>query len=922
MAQWQVEDCSPEASPKHLGSRPVSQEKQRAGTGRFNAEELQCFKRVPTPSRPNRLEQDGARRSRSESTLSGVTPSKDGGDSQFLLLGDLTPSRLPQEDSTARVLDQIFPRTTGAFGELVPEQSERRQRLERSDAPRRTKRTLTSSLSSSNLEAAQQAHERKQKIGMDKRILQFRQRIIEKFMTMKSAFDAFANENSSVYTKELSRKDFKRFLNKHFHGLSPEEQDNVFDFIDQDKSGYLSMSEFHSCLESAAPVRNMEDLRRKLIALGHTSMRQAIQTMAESLIQPWENKNTQTSARRLELPEFGAALSKVGLTDEEEQQCLFTSISEPNESKTVSLDELHSSIAAVSPSLLIEDIRDKLIKKFGTLDMAYTRIDLDDNSRLTAQEFVRHCVVHLKMTTHEAMKAFAIIDLDGNGWISRCEFLSALRLSEPSLFLEDLRKKVRQRFRSIRDAFGHDEAEVSTFDNIETTEEVKKSPHNVKQNKAFRRGSILHKDSDAKTAAALHLFLSSVQFSESDTKMLFDLVDIDKEGKLTSLEFVRGIKLFAPSCILEDLRLQCLRNASRCRDAFKRVKKYKEVVMDLKTFKKMLEDLKLDTGVNVEAVFYLVESRRDGGLALGELFAALHSGAPGMQMPLPPEQRDAKARQQVKWQMAPFHRNAGELRSSVRQKPDGDAEPPRVLPMGLVNDPRSYVTSSSLHQRRLSRSSPDKLRGTSASEGFLNAALGGPFGGISSMYSTAPSSMGYGLSALGAAGHLQSTPDRLGASPGGFSAPSLRDPLGGASPRSPSTPSSFPRLGDSLPTPGSPKKAAAMDADLGGRGQSPARLVGQSPARQQRSPSPRTPIKKRDSFMHAPTKQSYKKISSLVANCDASFDRKPMLDKLHGYYMTAGQTIADDLSLTERFFSRAQHYQAASCHRAALARSV
>lgn len=49
----------------------------------------------------------------------------------------------------------------------------------------------------------------------------------------------------------------------------------------------------------------------------------------------------------------------------------------------------------------------------------------------------------LHLTEHEARKMFREIDVDGSQEISRNEFVSAIGLSEPSLFLEDLRKKAR-----------------------------------------------------------------------------------------------------------------------------------------------------------------------------------------------------------------------------------------------------------------------------------------------------------------------------------------------------------------------------------------------------------------------------------------------------------------------------------------------
>ncbi|CAL1156048.1 unnamed protein product [Cladocopium goreaui] len=72
--------------------------------------------------------------------------------------------------------------------------------------------------------------------------------------------------------------------------------------------------------------------------------------------------------------------------------------------------------------------------------------------------------------------------------------------------------------------------------------------------------------------------------------------------------------------------------------------------------------------------------------------AALQAGQTGTQVRLAPDQRDAKARQQVKWQMAPFHRCATELRANVREKPIAGKQPDWWL------DGRSKEAAKNRHQ--------------------------------------------------------------------------------------------------------------------------------------------------------------------------------------------------------------------------------
>merc|ERR1719247_3695358 len=65
------------------------------------------------------------------------------------------------------------------------------------------------------------------------RFLQFRSKLLDKFSTLKNAFDSFCHESaadSGEYKKELSLKDFMRFLSRHFPGMSHEDQERTFEF--------------------------------------------------------------------------------------------------------------------------------------------------------------------------------------------------------------------------------------------------------------------------------------------------------------------------------------------------------------------------------------------------------------------------------------------------------------------------------------------------------------------------------------------------------------------------------------------------------------------------------------------------------------------------------------------------------------------
>ncbi|CAJ1392513.1 unnamed protein product [Effrenium voratum] len=501
-----------------------------------------------------------------------------------------------------------------------------------------------------------------------------------------------------------------------FHSILPswKEHAKIFEFLDHDKNGCVSLDEFHTAIEAAAPVKSLEDLRRKWVALGYPSMRQALMVMEL-------NKDP---GRSFTLQEFGAQLSRVGVEDEMEHQNIFTAIRDPfSFNQTVTLEMLAAAMSAISPSLLLEDLREKILRKFGSLSNCFAALDMDQGDSLDIGEFIRYAVPAWKLTTHEAAKVFRLIDVDGSLEISKDEFVTALTLSEPNLYLDEIRRKVRQRFRSMRGLLSEDNdgVEVDEVLDLEPPPAVEIAPS--RRNSLYQRHSLVAQgketpnssepcsrsesrraswiarhsgmgaekaenflkdlvaenqtEDDGRTPEEYQELLGQVQLSEQDTKALFNLMDVNRDGKLTTTEFEHGVRLFAPSTALEDLRLTCISKYGGIPETFASLRpEQREASLELLQLKKLLEDLRIwdETTGDLRLIMDIVESHRDGGTSICELMAALQAGQTGTQARLPPDQRDAKARQQVKWQMAPFHRCASELRTNVREKPNPNGD--------------------------------------------------------------------------------------------------------------------------------------------------------------------------------------------------------------------------------------------------------
>lgn len=65
------------------------------------------------------------------------------------------------------------------------------------------------------------------------------------------------------------------------------------------------------------------------------------------------------------------------------------------------------------------------------------------------------------------------------------------------------------------------------------------------------------REQESRTPEEFHSTLASLQLTEQEALALFQLIDIEGTGRLNPTQILRGMRLFAPSCVLEDLRLNC-----------------------------------------------------------------------------------------------------------------------------------------------------------------------------------------------------------------------------------------------------------------------------------------------------------------------------------------------------------------------------
>merc|ERR1719199_2087436 len=137
-------------------------------------------------------------------------------------------------------------------------------------------------------------------------------------------------------------------------------------------------------------------------------------------------------------------------------------------------------------------------------------MDQDRGGTVTIDEFVNHMTRRWGFKADEALRTFTDVDVDHSGTVSRMELLAAVGLAEASIMFEDLRTKVRQRSKSITEAF------------LAFLEDELQSIF----------------DAPAVTLKVFQDLLVPLGLKESDVALLFQLMDTDRTGELSFGEFV------------------------------------------------------------------------------------------------------------------------------------------------------------------------------------------------------------------------------------------------------------------------------------------------------------------------------------------------------------------------------------------------
>eukprot|EP00931_Biecheleriopsis_adriatica_P047280 TRINITY_DN27233_c0_g1_i1.p1 TRINITY_DN27233_c0_g1~~TRINITY_DN27233_c0_g1_i1.p1 ORF type:complete len:1045 (+),score=220.44 TRINITY_DN27233_c0_g1_i1:59-3193(+) len=378
----------------------------------------------------------------------------------------------------------------------------------------------------------------------------YRQKILERFCTTKRAFDNFLAESGTGSKRrpsflgdtdhlaiELDEDQFFSFCSKFMAGVPEQDYGKVFNFFDTDRSGTVSIAEFQRVVKAMLPVRCLQDLRCRWIALGFPSACKAMEHMAPRSTWP---------TARYSLEDFAELLKRVGIWESEEHEFLFRAVSTPILDDTVSIGELRAALCTVSPVLMIEDWGYRLSTMYENLDKAYDKIETTPLAVTDVNKFVVKVGENWKMPRHEAKRFFRLCDFDGKERISRLKFMAVMNLCKPSLQYEELRQKVRSHTLSVLHQMRRFNSHKTSLEGLDariltTFTSCRADSGNLR----------------AKTPDDFQRTYDEMKLTVKDADALFRLVDVKGSGTPTASAFLHMIKVFSPAIVMQDICMLC-----------------------------------------------------------------------------------------------------------------------------------------------------------------------------------------------------------------------------------------------------------------------------------------------------------------------------------------------------------------------------
>lgn len=429
----------------------------------------------------------------------------------------------------------------------------------------------------------------------------------------------------------------------------------IYELLDADKDGHLSLREFHLGIETISPVQDPESLRKRLLCLGFPSMMMALSAMHG-------NGETDTTMIPLGRQQIADALSQAWIILPSEHEAVFNAICDLHAPfHNATLSELLCGLAAVSPNLFLEELRTTCIRRHGSIEAALEALrratiaasklpetHTRDNQLCVEPKMLQ---AELGMSDGDVEYLMPLLDVDGSGDTTLAELMAALALAEPSIALEDLRKKLQISYRSAESVFRRA---------LPGAEEM------------------LEDDSLHFSKDELLLMLEPVEGVDvTEWGRIIDFIASCSatHGSLSVSGFLRGIRLFAPCCVLEEIRLQLLSKHQHLGDAFRQVPD-RRAPLDKESFGSALKEAGINAPpAELDAIFGLLDVRRTGVVTIAEFVVMMQCSQQKGQPWRMPEELSKQAETQVRQELAPVHGSMVELKERLRMSPQRACQP-------------------------------------------------------------------------------------------------------------------------------------------------------------------------------------------------------------------------------------------------------
>lgn len=454
----------------------------------------------------------------------------------------------------------------------------------------------------------------------------FREKLLQKWPTIQDAFAAIDSYLSKV-TKEMNLQEWAAAMTNL--GLaSMQDARVIYELLDENKDGDVTLEEFHWGIETVAPVLCMETLRKRLLCLGFPSMMTALSAM--------HGPGQDMTMLPLSFDRFSEYLSRAWVIQPEEHRAIFNSIRNPNDpSQTVTLSELLCGLAGVAPPLVLEDLATAL-KPPGRLAELKEALGVsNEQEEVSADKWQRILKKMFHFSEIDCKKLLPMMDVDGIDGISVGELKSVLMFAEPIISVEGSRKRVQQGYRSI-------ETVLHTM--------VDESPD-------FAEDSKFGKEE-------LQILLESVDGVEMwEMAPVVNFLSGDSVHGISIGGFLKGLRLFAPCCVLEALRMQLLQQGML---TFKEVPSHR-APLDREGFVASLKRVGVELSTeDTSAIFELLDIRSSGVVTISELIALLQCSRPKCRQWRPERELQRQAAFAVQKDFAPIQNGLKELKHGIR----------------------------------------------------------------------------------------------------------------------------------------------------------------------------------------------------------------------------------------------------------------